>query len=218
MDYFNEEERASQRAFSKWRDNALSPAITLMVRLGITPNHITIFGIILLVTGCLLPPSYHVMIPILLFLYCIADGIDGPLARRMGKAHEGGAIVDICADQAGVVFVAAAAVYHLGANGVGAVLFSSAYLSFITLALYANGRGIPLWSFIRIKYFFYFIYSVSILFMYNLIDFLMIPFALYYCVYVIHALCRIYNHHNQLASNGASDAKQGADNMKAPVE
>ena len=218
MDYFNEEERASQRAFSKWRDGALSPAINFMIRRGITPNHVTIFGIILLIVGCALPPNFFLAIPALLLLYCLVDGIDGPLARRMGIAHEGGAIIDICADQAGVVAVAAATVYHMGANGPAAVLFSGAYLSFITLALYANGRDIPLWGFIRIKYFFYFVYSCSVFFLYDLTSYLMAAFALYYTFYILHALCRIYAHHNQLALTGASPAQQDSDAMKDPVE
>lgn len=208
MDYFNEAERESQRAFSRWRDRTLSPVLTTMERLGITPNHITMFSIALLVGACLLPPSYFLTAPLMLFFYCVLDGFDGPLARRLGKAHEGGAIVDICADQAGVVLVAAAAVYHLDANGVAAVLFANFYVAFITLALYANQKSIPIWGFLRIKYFFYFIFSLSILFeaqwikdfgewtvyLHGWTTYLMTIFAVYYGVLLLHALSRIYNH------------------------
>ena len=100
MDYFNEAERESQQAFSRWRDSKLAPLLNAMQRTGLTPNRITLISIALLVAGCLLPPSYFLLPPLLLFFYCVLDGFDGPLARHMGLAHEGGAGVDIYATMA----------------------------------------------------------------------------------------------------------------------
>lgn len=195
MDYFNETERAKQKAFATWRDQFLSPVIDGFVRLGIRPYHITIAAVVLLLIGVSLPVTdYWPVVSLLLLGYCILDGFDGPLARRMQIDNEGGAMLDIAADQAGVALVAAAAAYHLGSAPVSAVLFASAYLSFIPLAIYANQKKVTIWTFIRIKYFFYFVYCVSGLFQFDFAQYLMMAFAAYYCFYIIHALYRIYAH------------------------
>lgn len=205
MDYFNETERAKQKAFASWRDNALAPITNCFIRLGIRPYHITIFAVLMLIAGVCLPVTgYWPIVSLLLFSYCILDGLDGPLARRMKMDNEGGAMLDIAADQAGVALVAAAAAFHLSSNPVGAVLFASAYLSFIPLAIYANQKNVTVWTFIRIKYFFYFVYCVSGLFKYDLVQYLMIAFAAYYSFYILHVLHRIYVHFLQDGKGSAT--------------
>lgn len=205
MDYFNETERAKQKAFASWRDTFLAPLSDTLIRCRIRPYHITIFAVLLLLAGSSLPVLDHwLTVSILLFSYCVLDGLDGPVARRMQIDNEGGAMLDIAADQAGVAFVAAAATWHLGSNPIGAVLFASSYLSFIPLAIYANQKKVTIWTFIRIKYFFYFIYCVSGLFQYDFVQYLMMLFAAYYSFYLLHALYRIYRHHLHGGQGAAS--------------
>lgn len=55
MDYFNEDERQKQQEFAAWRDRALKPVISIFTALRLSPNHITILAIILLVIGVSLP-------------------------------------------------------------------------------------------------------------------------------------------------------------------
>lgn len=211
MDYFNEEERAKQKEFASWRDRSLAPVTGFFVAVGIKPWHITLFAVLLLSLGVFIPVQGDLPVTgnwfylsFCLFFYCVLDGFDGPLARRMNCAHEGGAMLDIAADQVGVAVVAAAATYHYGADPVFATLFASAYLSFIALAIYANGRGVPIWGFIRIKYFFYFNYCLASLLgpdlemggftPFDLPDLLMKVFAVYYIFFILHALVRIHQH------------------------
>lgn len=195
MDYFNEAERRKQKDFAAWRDGKLAPFLSAATRAGLRPYHITIISVLCLVGAVLLPitdaPFGYAA---LILAYCLLDGLDGPLARRQGSSHEGGAMLDIAADQAGVALVAAAATHHLGSNGIAAVLFAGSYLSFIALALYANRCAVTLWPFIRIKYFFYFIYFVSGVIALDLAQYLMAAFAAYYSAYIVHALVRIYSH------------------------
>lgn len=195
MDYFNDTERAKQKAFASWRDQFLAPLTDTLIKLGIRPYHITILAVLLLVVGVCLPVAdFWPVVSLLLLSYCVLDGLDGPIARRMKVDNEGGAMLDIAADQVGVAFVAAAAGFHLGSNPVAAVLFASSYLSFIPLAIYANQKKVAIWTFIRIKYFFYFMYCVSGLFQYDFVQYLMMAFAAYYSFYIVHALHRIYVH------------------------
>ncbi len=64
----------------------------------------------------------------------------GHWQEKTGRAHSGGSLVDIVADQLGVVVLPMAAVYHFGIDGVVAVLFSTAYVVFIVFAVYANEK------------------------------------------------------------------------------
>lgn len=200
MDYFNEDERQKQQEFAAWRDRALKPVISIFTALRLSPNHITILAIILLVIGVSLPveSSNWWIISILLFSYCVLDGFDGPLARSMGKAHQGGAMVDMAADQIGVPLVAAAAAWHWGVDPWSAVIFSASYISFIMLAVFANQHQIPLWTFLRVKYFYYFLYCSSTLLQFELIFYATPVFAVYYSIFCIHALHRIYVHFDKL--------------------
>jgi len=201
MDYFSEEERQQQEAFSSYRDSKLKPLTDILSKLGIHPNHVTLAAIVLLILGCLAGPEWGWAASFLLFFYCVMDGIDGPLARATNSQNQGGAIVDIVADQAGVVLVPAAAIYHLGTDGISAVFFASLYVSFIALVIYANSEGIKLFKFVRIKYFFYFIYCLSILINYDLVTYLFYVSDTYYLIMVIFAVMKIYNHFSKTAEN-----------------
>ena len=163
MDYFNVDERDRQEAFARRRDRFFSPAVKVLARTGITPNHVTLFGIALLLVACAGGPDDPWVAPVFLVLYCLMDGLDGPLARAKGSASRGGAFLDIIADQLGAVLVPAAAVYHLGTHGTLATLFTAFYIAFITLAVVANERGLTPPRFIRIKYVLYGVYSLSIM-------------------------------------------------------
>ncbi|MDX1737800.1 MAG: CDP-alcohol phosphatidyltransferase family protein [Alphaproteobacteria bacterium] len=210
MDYFNEEERVQQQKFAAWRDRALAPVISILLSLHLTPNRVTILAVLCLIGGVLIPPFQSmafqsmawIAISILLFSYCVLDGFDGPLARKMGKSHQGGAIVDMAADQIGIPLVAAAAAFHWNVDPWSAVIFSASYISFIMLAVYANQHNIKIWAFLRVKYFYYFLYCVSAL-LENIFSqnwYLLVwatpIFAVYYSFFTFHALKRIYDHYD----------------------
>jgi len=158
MDYFNEKERTKQEKFAKFRENLFNPVVLLLFNRKVTANQITYLGVLFLVIAVFITPQYYLLSAFFIGLYVISDGIDGPLARVSGKSHTGGSILDIWADQLGVVLLPAAAIYHFGASGVSAVLFSCGYIIFIILVVYGNELGIRSWRFIRVKYLFYALY------------------------------------------------------------
>ena len=194
MDYFSDEEREQQQAFSSYRDAKLKPLTAALDKMGITPNMVTGFAVLLLILGCLAGPDWGWTASFLLFFYCVLDGIDGPLARASKKQNDGGAIIDMVADQAGVVLAPAAAIYHLGTDGISAVFFASSYIAFIALVVYANGAGVTLFKFVRIKYFFYFIYCLSILINYDLVTYFFYVTDVYYIGCILFALKLIHEH------------------------
>lgn len=196
MDYFNEEERARQEGFAVRRDRILAPAVNLLIHYNVTPNRISIAGVIALLVVCLLPPSLPILATVFMALYVLCDGIDGPLARRLDIIHDGGSLVDIVADQLGVVFLSAAAIHHVGAWGPVMVVFASAYLIFIALAVYGNGIGVEMRKVVRAKYLFFLLYLGSLFLAKDLVSYFCGGFALYYSIQVVDSLRRIYAFHD----------------------
>ncbi len=201
MDYFSDEERQKQEAFASYRDEKFKPLTDFLTKLNIRANHVTIVAVILLILGCMAGPDLGLTASFLLFFYCFLDGIDGPLARSTNSQHQGGAIIDMVADQAGVILAPAAAIYHLGTDGISAVLFASLYVSFIALVVYANSHGIKLFRFVRLKYFFYFVYCLSILINYDLVTYLFYIADTYYLILVLLTVAKIYRFFSQAGKN-----------------
>jgi len=206
MDYFNFEERASQRDFAGMRDRIFSPVVGLLVRLRVTPNQVSAAGVGFLVVAGLTPPSLAWLAVLAMALYVLCDGLDGPLARRTGTPHPGGLLVDIVADQLGVIVLPAAAIYHIGAWGPAMVLFAATYVAFIGLVIYANELGVTLRRFVRSKYVFYLLYLASLHFDRDLVTLFCAVFALYHCVETFATLRRIYAFHAARQAASPEDA------------
>lgn len=203
MDLFNRDERRPQTRFSRIRDRFFAPVVELLYQANVRPNFVTIAGIAFLVAGCVVGPGTGLQGPalwlpsLLIFCYCVLDGIDGPLARKSGRAHEGGAIVDIAADQLGVILVPAAAIFHLDSQPVVAILFSNAYIAFINFVAYCNTHGIRLPRFLRFKYPLYIGYCLSVGLDADIIGYLMIALLPYYAIMSLVALRAIYAFHDR---------------------
>ncbi len=195
MDFFNKDERISQKDFAAKRDRLFSPIVAYLIGKGITPNQVSITGVIFLLLVCFMPPSLAVLATCCMAMYVLCDGIDGPLARQTDQAHSGGSLIDIISDQLGVAFLPAAAIYHIGAWGPAMVLFASSYLIFIGLTVYANGMQVRLRKFIRSKYIFFLLYLGSLFTGEDLISYFCSAFFLYYSVEIIETLRRIYTFH-----------------------
>ncbi|WP_319467805.1 CDP-alcohol phosphatidyltransferase family protein [uncultured Pseudodesulfovibrio sp.] len=195
MDFFNSDERPTQKHFAAMRDRLFSPVVTLLIKKGITPNQISLTGVMFLMLVCFMPPSLAMAATACMAMYVLCDGLDGPLARQTNQVHAGGSLIDIIADHLGIAFLPAAAIYHLGAWGPAMVLFASSYLIFIGLTVYANGMKIPLRKFIRSKYLFFLLYLGSLFTAQDLVTYFCGIFFIYYSVEIIETLRRIYRHH-----------------------
>jgi phosphatidylglycerophosphate synthase len=195
MDYFNHDERKTQRNFAGIRDRMFAPLTNLLVARAVRPNQISAVGVACLVLAGLMPPSLAGLATLCMAGYVLCDGLDGPLARRLGTPHPGGLLVDIVADQLGVVFLPAAAIYHVGAWGPSMVLFAASYVAFIGLVIYANELRVELRRFIRSKYAFFLLYLGSLYTGKDLVSYFCGFFALYYSVETFETLRRIYAFH-----------------------
>ncbi|MEO5365068.1 MAG: CDP-alcohol phosphatidyltransferase family protein [Magnetococcus sp. WYHC-3] len=193
MDYFNPLEQEYQNRFAHWRDERLRGVTGALRQRGISANHITALGLVHLLAACISGPWLHGLpAALFLLLYCVLDGMDGPLARASGQAHAGGAMVDMSADQMGVAAISAACVVHLDSSGLAAVLFSNFYLGFIVLVTYAKQARVPMGTpFIRVKYPFYMLYVAGLASEQDLVTGFMLFFAAYYSLMGTHRLVLI---------------------------
>ncbi|MGY9082919.1 MAG: CDP-alcohol phosphatidyltransferase family protein [Acidimicrobiales bacterium] len=85
-------------AFRARLDGPLDRAVVPLERLGIAPNTVTAVGFTIGVTACVAIANGQWWLGLALWLTNrLADGIDGPLARRQGATDLGG-LLDILAD------------------------------------------------------------------------------------------------------------------------
>lgn len=199
MDYFNKTERETQLRFASKRDRIFRPVVTLLVRLGTTPNQVSLVGLVLLLAGAACPARLYPLMMILVILYVVSDGVDGCLARVTGKTGEGGSLVDIVVDQAGPVVIAAASTLHVPTMPALAVLFSNAYLITIGLFLYINNNNIEIkFTIYRIKYLFYITYALCFIIKFDVLSYFMGLASIYYVIIIAVLLNIICKHYDNL--------------------
>lgn len=197
MDYFTSKERESQEKFRARRDRYFQPLLNPLLAAGVNPNHVSCLGVLCLLAACLVAASHYLLAGMLLLLYLLMDAVDGPLARRLGKSHEGGSIVDMLADQIGVVAIPAATIWHLNSNGVTTLLFSTGYLLLIVLAVLENELdAYKPRTFVRVKYP---VYGLYVICLYlndgSLLDWIFLAFAFYYWWEVYARTGQIYEYY-----------------------
>jgi CDP-diacylglycerol--glycerol-3-phosphate 3-phosphatidyltransferase len=92
-----------------WDSAALAPLLRLLVRLGVTPNRLTLVSFVLvLLAAILLAKGKWVPGGLVLLAGGILDGLDGELARALKSASAFGAFLDSITDHLGDLAV------HLG--------------------------------------------------------------------------------------------------------
>jgi len=95
----------------------LRPAMKFFARLGVHPNHITIFGVILFAGSGFLTAiglDYWLWAFALLVFGSFMDGIDGQLAREYGKKSVFGSILDSSCDRiTEILFLAGLLVFYM---------------------------------------------------------------------------------------------------------
>lgn len=116
-------------------NSTLRPAALLALRIGIHPNHVTIFGCMLFVAAALLAAVsrwYSALLTVI--LGSLMDGLDGVLARESGKMSTFGGILDSTSDRiTEMVLLGGVAYYYLQRGAVDNVL-SGTMLCFSALS------------------------------------------------------------------------------------
>jgi len=129
---------------------ALAPVVRLAVRLGITPNKVTVTGFVLVVVAAGLVAAGHLLAgAAVLVIGSLLDAVDGALARATGGANAFGSFLDSTLDRAAEATLYGGIVaYYLRATAdpVGPVLLTLAALagSFMVSYTRAKAEGIGL--------------------------------------------------------------------------
>jgi CDP-diacylglycerol--glycerol-3-phosphate 3-phosphatidyltransferase/CDP-diacylglycerol--inositol 3-phosphatidyltransferase len=86
-----------------WQTVILAPFINLFLRLGISPDAVTLVGTLGVVTGALVffPQGKLLTGVLVITAFVFSDLIDGQMARRLGRADKFGAFLDSTLDRIG---------------------------------------------------------------------------------------------------------------------
>jgi phosphatidylglycerophosphate synthase len=113
----------------KVRQMVLAPLAMLLSRLGITPDMLSFFSVILAIGFCLLAPVYFTLAFWLLCAALVCDALDGVEARATGKSTPRGSFTDLVCDQAVVAFSVAGLAWKGSLHPVLAILFIYVYIA-----------------------------------------------------------------------------------------
>jgi CDP-diacylglycerol---glycerol-3-phosphate 3-phosphatidyltransferase len=130
----------------RWRhavDRTTKPVGRTLVRVGITADVLTIFGLAMSVVTAVAVGSGHLVIGIvLLFPTGLPDLFDGPVAKAAGTASIRGAFFDSVADRVSDAFLLGGVSWYLGAHHHGQmVLLPFAILAVTTLISYQRAKA-----------------------------------------------------------------------------
>lgn len=158
MDYFNAGETEKQAQFAAKRDAVFRPAVRVLAALGASPTQVSILGVAFAILAAAASGMSWIAVAVLMVLYVLMDGLDGPLARHTGRQGQGGSLVDIFADQVGVIIIAVGAVVWIDSDPVLQVGFAFLYISAIYLMVICNLLKIHMPPIVRVKYIYFGLY------------------------------------------------------------
>lgn len=137
-------ERGGQATWQRWRDRLLDPVITFLARARISPHALSIIGAVSVVAGFVFAEDTGTPAWFLwgLWIHVLLDALDGPLARRRGVTR-GGWLVDLLADEIGIVMTSLY-LWQFGiTSATAALLYLGLYLCLVVLIVKRQWLGRP---------------------------------------------------------------------------
>lgn len=149
-DCYSANERGAMVWTQRLRERWCEPLLAILARAGVRPDHLTWLSLLSGLAFCplYLSSQYWWSKPaafMLLALHVIWDGLDGPLARRIGVASRGGSFTDSTSDQ---IVVAATTISLMVAEPrpidvVPGGIYIFVYTMVVAFAMVRNAMGIP---------------------------------------------------------------------------
>ena len=198
FNYFGVEEEKKQKIFATKRDRFLHTPVVLLTSLGIKPNHITLFAVFLILIAVGVVMDNPILGGLLGLFYCLLDGLDGPLARYQNNASKGGSLVDIFADQVGIMILPIFAVLYFDANFIFAYIFGLFYIIEIFLLTILNDLKIEFGFVLRVKYPYYFLFLICAFLHTDYITWFHAIFGIYYLVHSLFLYNKLVNHYSHI--------------------
>lgn len=150
---FHAKEAAAQRSFAEFRQSIFLPLLKILEKLKISPDQLSLLGIVSVV----LIPIGFVFSPIYLIvgyaLNLFFDGIDGAMARHLGKASARGAYLDVVVDHVALIATVLTLQWFQIGNAFWILLYTVCYLILVVHFVLMNTRGNPpTFPVVRTKY------------------------------------------------------------------
>ncbi len=142
-DCYSGGERRWMEYTQRMRGEAFGPALRLMSKTGLRPDHLTVLSLIAGLAFCLL---YFYSVPwalAALALHVVLDGLDGPLARHLGVASRSGSFTDSMADQTVIAASTLTLMYTGDAGMFSGALYIVTYTVVVLFAMARNFLDVP---------------------------------------------------------------------------
>lgn len=142
-DCYSDGDRKIMEFSQEIRARLLGPLLELLVKWKVNANHLTFLSLVMGLGACVAVYYSKPMFLFLLLLHVLIDGLDGPLARKIGMASPKGSFTDTMADQ---IVIAASTIVLIHLNVIspipgGAYLF--VYTMVIAFSMVRNAMNIP---------------------------------------------------------------------------
>ena len=178
LNYFAEKEKIKQNKFKDFRNKLLLPVSKILMKLGITADMVSYFGLVILVGFIYFAESNPIYASLFLLAHVCIDAFDGPLARLRKEEGNAGAFTDIIADHTGLIIVVCALIYFDLINAVLAAIYIYIYTVLIILIIVRNKMKKPAKIIIRTKWYLYIVYGVWAFFGLNYLTYAVAIFTL----------------------------------------
>lgn len=160
LNYFSDGEYVTQQKFKKIRDKVFGVFVGTFRMLHITPNVISIIGVLSLIAFVYFATSSPIIAFAILVLHVVLDGLDGVLARATNAQSQGGAFLDMVCDHSGMVIVTTTLIFYSILNPVIGLIYVYLYTLLVVFITIRNLLKRPIkWAF-RSKYILYALFGL----------------------------------------------------------
>ena len=140
---YSEKEQKMMDRSQDIRGKLFSPLISVLISLGVKPNHLTFLSLLAGIGFFLLFPYSRIGALFLLAFHVFLDGLDGPLARKTGRASNQGSFTDTTADQIVVALSTLSLIYYGYLNIIPGGLYIFLYTMVVIFAMVRSSLMIP---------------------------------------------------------------------------
>ncbi|MCB9475765.1 MAG: CDP-alcohol phosphatidyltransferase family protein [Deltaproteobacteria bacterium] len=198
--WYARDEETYFRRMSRYRYERFGPALERLARLGVMPWHITAASFTVLLVGfpILFSAGEYGAAFLVLALHIVLDGLDGPLARVIGRyGRAQGALLDMANDLTGMVIVVLTASFVADVPGAPSIpptvgtIYVVTYLYVSVFAVAQNLLEIPYTAIVKTKFTIYALLLLKWLTGLSWITPLMVVFSVYMGVSAFLGFVRI---------------------------
>jgi len=213
---FADVERERQQAFAQARTRWIGGIVKPLQRIGITADHVTLFGLLFLIPYACLFTSRPGLAVAFLLASVLLDGVDGVYARVTGTASEGGALTDVCADHVGMVATVLLIIHHGLSNAVAAAYYAVIYVAVVALSVLQNYSGVPVQVVIRTKFPLYLLYAIWAITGWNGFFPLFVVFSATMTFNALQSFFRLKRHFSRVAPGANESGPQAGPDSPLP--